>query len=132
MFSDKPGFCNYVEHRIHISLDFRPKRLREYRVPELLKIEVQRQIDELIKDGFIVLSASPMASPLVSILDGRDGKAGARLAIDYRYVIFFTLKDAYIMPNMNDLLQKVGSDNFVTTADCCSGYWQLPVRTENK
>jgi hypothetical protein len=106
--------------------------LREYRVPELLKIEVQRQIDELIKDGFIVLSASPMASPLVSILNGRDGKAGARLAIDYRYVIFFTLKDAYIMPNMNDLLQKVGSDNFVTTADCRSGYWQLPVRTENK
>ena len=29
------------------------------------------------------------------------------------------------MPNINDLLQKVGSSNFITTADCRSGYWQL-------
>jgi hypothetical protein len=101
-------------------------------VPELLKAEVQRQIDVLINDGFIVPSGSPMASPLVCILKGRDGKAGVRLAIDYRYVNLFTLKDAYIMPNMNDLLQKVGSANFITTADCRSGYWQLPVRPEDR
>jgi hypothetical protein len=45
---------------------------------------------------------------------------------------FSLLKDAYIMPNMNDLLQKVGSANFITTADCRSGYWQLPVRPEDR
>ncbi len=131
-FSDKPGFCDYVEHRIQVSPDFKPKRLREYRVPELLKAEVQRLIDVLINDGFIVPSNSPMASPLVCILKGRDGKAGMRLAIDYRYVYLFTLTDAYVMPNMHDLLQKVGSANFISTADCRSGYWQLRVRPEDR
>ena len=126
-FSDKPGLCTYVEHRIQVSPDFKPKRLREYRIPELLKEEVQRQIDGLIKDGFIVPSSSPMASPLVCILKGRDGKAGVRLAIDYRYVNRYSLKDAYVMPNISDLIQKVGSANFITTADCRSGYWQLLV-----
>jgi hypothetical protein len=58
--------------------------------------------------------------------------AGLRRAIDYHFVNIFTLKDAYIMPSMNDLLQKVGSANFITTADCRSGYWQLPVRPEDK
>jgi hypothetical protein len=40
-FSDKPGFCSYFEHHIEISKDFKPKRLREYRIPELMKPEVQ-------------------------------------------------------------------------------------------
>jgi hypothetical protein len=72
-FSEKPGLCTYVEHSIRISYDFKPLRLREYRVPELLMDEVRRQIDELIKDGFIVPSNSPMASPLICVLKGRDG-----------------------------------------------------------
>jgi hypothetical protein len=55
-FSDKPGFCDYVELRIHVSSDFKTKRLREYLVPELLKAEIQRQIEVLINDGFIVPS----------------------------------------------------------------------------
>jgi len=39
-FSDKPGFCSYIEHHIEISKEFQPKRLREYRIPELMKAEV--------------------------------------------------------------------------------------------
>ena len=45
-FSDKPGYCSYIEHHIEISKDFKLKRLREYRIPELLRVEVQRQISE--------------------------------------------------------------------------------------
>jgi hypothetical protein len=32
-----------------IDTDFKPKRLGEYRIPEVIKPEVQRQIDELLK-----------------------------------------------------------------------------------
>ena len=60
--------------------------MREYRIPEIMKPEVQRQIDELARDGFIVPSSSPMASPLVCVLKGKDGKGGIRLAVDYKYV----------------------------------------------
>jgi hypothetical protein len=66
-FSDKVGFCDYVEHRIQVYPDFKPKRLREYRVPELLKAEVQRQIDVLINDGFIVPS---LPSHPLTLIDG--------------------------------------------------------------
>jgi hypothetical protein len=55
-----------------------------------------------------------------------------RLAIDYHYVNLFSLKDAYIMPNMNELLHKVGSANFITTADGRSGHWLLPVGPEDR
>jgi hypothetical protein len=57
--NESPGFCPYVEHSITVNADFKPKRLREYRIPEVLKPEVQRQIDELLKNGFIRPSNSP-------------------------------------------------------------------------
>jgi hypothetical protein len=99
--------------------------LREYRIPELLKDEVRRQIDGLIKDGFIVPSSSPMASPLFCVLIGRDGKSDICLAIDYKYVNRFTVYDAYVIPNISDVLQKVGPSKFITSVDCSRGYWQL-------
>ena len=57
-------------------------------------------------------STSAMASPLVCVLKGKDGTGGIRLAVDYKYVNSLTQNDAYIMPNLNDLMQKVGSANY--------------------
>ena len=88
IFSDKPGFCSLVEHEIKISADFKPKRLRAYKVPELLKPEVERQIHEMLELGIIVPSDSAMASPVVCVLKGLNGQNGVRLAIDYRPVSY--------------------------------------------
>jgi len=33
-FSETPGFCGLLEHKIFISPDFRPKRLKPYKIPE--------------------------------------------------------------------------------------------------
>jgi hypothetical protein len=54
----------------------------------VLKPEIQRQIDELLKNGFIRPSNSPMASPIAVVFKGPSGKEGVRLAIDYRFVNF--------------------------------------------
>ena len=32
-FSEKPGLCTVLQHEINVSADFKPKRLRAYRVP---------------------------------------------------------------------------------------------------
>jgi len=37
-FVKKPGLCSIGMHKIHFTPDFKPKRLRAYRVPELLKL----------------------------------------------------------------------------------------------
>ena len=39
-FSETPGCCNLVEHEIPVTDDFKPKRLRAYKVPEKLKPDV--------------------------------------------------------------------------------------------
>jgi len=85
VFSDKPGFCPILEHTITVNTDFRPKSLRAYKVPELLKPEVEKQIRELLALGIIIPSHSEMSSPVVCIVK-KGGQGGLRLAIDYRYV----------------------------------------------
>ena len=52
-FSDKPGLCKVIEHEINVSQDFKPKRLKSYRVPENLKTMVEEQIRELLDLGII-------------------------------------------------------------------------------
>jgi superfamily II helicase len=52
-FDETLGFCPYVEHSITTDIEFKTRRLREYHIPEVLKPEVQRQIKELFRNGFI-------------------------------------------------------------------------------
>jgi hypothetical protein len=57
-FADRPGFCNVVEHKIITLPGFVPKRAKAYKIPEILKEDVDRQIETLLKDGFIRPSTS--------------------------------------------------------------------------
>ena len=126
-FSEVPGYCGLVEHEIRVTNDFKPKRLRAYKVPERLKPEVDRQIQELLTLGFIRPSKSEMASPLVCVLKGKDGKDGVRLAVDYRYVNKYTVGDAYPVPEIGDIIQRMGRARYISSFDAKSGYWQIPV-----
>jgi len=48
VFVEKPGLYTTGMHEIHVTPDFKPKRLKAYRVPEILKPEVARHIQELL------------------------------------------------------------------------------------
>ena len=132
VFSDKPGYCDLFEHEIKILPSFTPKRLRAYRIPELLKPEVQRQIDEMLKLGIISPSTSDMASPIVCVMKGPDGKGGVRLAIDYRHVNQHSAGDKFPTPDVQDVLQRVGKSHFISCFDANSGYWQLNLRQDSR
>ena len=126
-FADVPGYSNVISHSITLKKGFRPKRLLAYRVPERLKPTVDRQIQEMLDNIIIRPSASPMASPLVCILKGKDGCDGIRLAVDYRYVNKFTVDDAYPSPDIQNSYQSVSKSTMISVTDCKQGYWQLEV-----
>jgi len=99
-FSDKPGLCNVIEHETNVLQDFKPKRLRSYRVPENLKPMVEEQIQQLLNLGIIRPSQSEMGSPIVCVLKGKDGKDGVRIAVDYRYLNKYCPSDAHPLPDI--------------------------------
>jgi len=89
-FSDKPGLCDVVTHRIVTTLDFVPKQMRPYRVPIAFRADGNRQIRELLDMRLI----RPSVSPIVCVAKKY---GGVRIACDYRYLNSFTVGDAYPM-----------------------------------
>src|SRR6218665_612864 len=88
VFTKAPGFCALVEHEIKLLPSFVPRRLKAYRIPKLLKPEVDRQIKEMLELDIIEPSTSEIASPIGCVMKGPDGKGGVGLAVDYRHIKF--------------------------------------------
>jgi len=98
VFAESPGLCTVTQHEVPLIEGFKPRVLRAYKVPENLKLEVDNQIAELLRLGFIELSNSPQVSPLVAVLKPKDksGKRAVRTCIDFRYVNKYTRSQATV------------------------------------
>ena len=127
-FSDDPGLCQLVEHEINITPEFRPRRLRAYRVPEKLKTLVSAEIRRLLDLGIIRPSNSEMVSPLVVVLKGKNGENGVRLAVDYSYVNRFSKLDPFPVPEIDSIVQRVSTAGLISSFDASAGYHQTRVR----
>ena len=129
-FSESPGLCTAVMHKIPTTPDFVPKRLRPYRIPENLKSEVNAQISELLRLGFITESNSAMASPVVAVLkpQGR----GVRVCVNYQYVNKYRLPDQTPLTDISEIIQRVGQANFISLFDAKSGYHQCMIVPEDR
>ena len=132
VFSDKPGLCDMYEMEINVTPDFKPKRLKSYAIPEKLRSEVARQIQELLTLGLIEESTSPMASPLICVLKGPNGRDGVRCVMDYRYLNRYTVGDALTPPDIAAVLQRIGRAKYITSFDGKSAYWTIPIKEEHR
>ena len=55
-----------------------------------------------------------------------------RLCIDYRRLNEVSKFDAYPMPRIDDLLERLGGAEYLTSLDLTKGYWQIPLRPGDK
>ena len=56
----------------------------------------------------------------------------SRFCVDYRKVNEVSGFDAYLMPRVDELLDRLGTARFFTTLDLTKGYWQIPLSPESK
>jgi len=91
-----------------MSAYFKPKRLRAYKVREAYQTKVSRQIQELLSLGFIEVSTSPQASPVIVFLKAKvkDGHCAVHLAIDYRYVNKYTAPSVAPLEDISEIIQQ--------------------------
>ncbi|KAI5756548.1 hypothetical protein M8J77_025839 [Diaphorina citri] len=124
----KLTFTNAVKHHIHTT-DEVPVHTKTYRYPHVHKAEVQQQIQKMLDDEIIRPSNSPWSSPLWVVPKKMDasGKRKWRIVIDYRKLNEKTVGDRYPLPNINDLLDKLGRCHYFSTLDLASGFYQIEV-----
>lgn len=121
-------FTNAVKHRINTKDDV-PIHVKSYRYPFSHREEVQRQISKMLDQGIIRPSNSPWTSPVWIVPKKLDatGQKKWRLVIDYRKLNEKTIDDRYPIPNITDILDKLGRCMYFTTLDLASGFHQIEV-----
>lgn len=128
----KLTFTNAIKHQIRTT-DENPVYTKSYRYPHCHKQEVRRQIDKMLEDGIIRHSSSPWSAPVWVVPKKSDasGKKKWRLVIDYRKVNEKTVSDRYPMPDITDILDKLGRCNYFSTLDLASGFHQVEVHPDD-
>ena len=79
--------------------------------------------------GIIRPSTSEWASPIV-LVPKKDGTL--RMCVDYRKLNAVSEADAYPMPHIDELIDRLGGAKYISTLDLMRGYWQVPVAPESQ
>ncbi|CAB0035373.1 unnamed protein product [Trichogramma brassicae] len=122
------GETTLTEHHIDVQgaepIKHRPRRMS----PKTLEI-AYKEIDKMLADGVIERSASAWSSApvIVKKADGSD-----RFCIDYRDLNKVTKKDAYPVPNIDHILDKLRRARYITTIDLKSAYFQIRMEEASK
>lgn len=103
---------------------------KSYPYPACMREEVEKQVDELLKEGVIRPSRSPYNSPIwvVPKKPKPNGEKQYRMVIDYKRLNMVTIPDTYPIPDINATLCSLGQANYYTTIDLTSGFHQIPMR----
>ena len=79
-------------------------------------------------------SDSPFNSPIWVVPKKLDtsGKRKWRLVIDFRKLNEKIVQDAYLLPNIEDILDHFGKFKFFSVLDLNSGFHQIPMADDSK
>lgn len=128
VFSTKLETTPFAEHAIKLT-DDTPIAVPPYRMSPARKQYLKNELDKMLADDIIEECESPYAAPVV-LVPKRDGSL--RLCVDYRRLNAVTVPDRYPLPRVDDLLHATKPYKYMSTIDLRSGYWQVPVKPEDR
>ena len=117
---DRPGRMKEIEHTIVTNVAT-PVHQRPYRLPYSQYSTVKMELEQMESMGIIRTSTSEWASPIV-IVPKKDG-----LCVDYWNLNRLFRLDAYPMPRVDEMIDRIGQGKYISTLDLNKGYWEVPV-----
>lgn len=123
VFGSVPGRTTLTEHKISTN-HAKPIRLPPYRIPYAHRDAVTKELEEMERRG--IISQSEWSAPIVVVLK-KDGNI--RLCVDYCRLNEVTPTDAYPMPRVDELMDRLGKAKYISTLDL---YWQVPMAKDDR
>ena len=113
------------DHKIKLKETFVPKSFKMYNLTPEEQSELDKFLKEILEKGYIQPSQSPMVSPFFFV-DKKDAKL--KPCQDYWYLNKHTIKNAYPLPLITELLDKLKGACRFTKLDICWGYNNVRIR----
>ena len=116
------------DHGIDLIPASTPPNRPPYRVSAAQQEEIMNQVNDLLEKGLIQPSSSPFCSPVL-LVQKKDGSW--RMCIDYRALNKITIKNKFLIPRIDDVLDKLQGSACFSRIDLKSGYHQIRIRPED-
>lgn len=113
-----------VDHRIELVPGSSPPSRPTIRLSAPEMDELKKQLAELVKSGFIQPSKSPFGAPILFVKK-KDGTM--RMCVDYRALNNITIKNAYPLPRIEELFDRLQGAKYFSKIDLRSGYHQIRI-----
>lgn len=128
----KLTFTHEIKHRIETN-DEKPIHQKTYKYPYHLRTEVSEQIQKMLESGIIRESSSPWTSPIwvVPKKIDKSGKKKYRIVVDYRKLNEKTPADRYPIPEISEILDRLGKAQYFTVLDLASGFHQIEIDSKD-
>ena len=124
------GRVDWVSHDIKfVDQNQQPIKIPPRRIHGKIRDGVELEIKKLYEEDLIEPSNSPWSAPVVPV---RKPDGSIRLCIDYRAVNKVTMKDAFPLPNIEDMLYNLNGIKYFTSIDLVKGYYQVPMAQNAK
>lgn len=128
IFSERLEATPYAEHAIKLTEET-PIAVPPYRLSPTKKKILEEELERMLAADIIESCESPFAAPVV-LVPKKDGSY--RVCVDYRKINAVTVPDRYPLPRIDELLHAAKKTKYMTTIDLRSGYWQVPVKEEDR
>lgn len=117
-----------VDHRIELTPGAVPPSRPTIRLSASELAELKKQLEELLRAGFVSPSKSPFGAPILFVKK-KDGTM--RMCVDYRALNNLTIKNSYPLPRVDELFDRLQGAQFFSKIDLVSGYHQIRIAAED-
>ena len=122
------GCTTLLKHKIKTRGD--PINIKPRRQPVNLESKIDEAIKNLRDNNIIKECNSPWNTPLICVW--KKEKQDIRLCLDFRQLNLVTERPAFPMPNIAEILDKLGGAKYFTSIDLGNAYYQVELDEESK
>lgn len=88
-------------------------------MPYIQKVEIEKQVKEMLQNGIIQPRSSPYAAPVI-LVHKKDGSW--KMCLDYRRLNDLIIKNKYSIPLIDELLDELNGAKWSTKLDLRARY----------
>jgi len=123
------GCTGLLEHSIELNSN-KPVRQALRRHPVAYLPLIDDCVDSMVENG--IVEPMPGSEWMANIVLVRKKDGNLRYCVDYRGLNAMTQKRNYPLPCIDTCLESLGNNSLYSSLDMRSGYWQVPVREEDR